>query len=160
MILLEQIELIEIYVSDFIITEEIIGYNDKLKVYSKYKNKLETKDSLLDRVNEIARDIEHENITLCNGDSLIKSIKTHSSTKKGLSTYINLEFNVPKDIYSNKLALLDIRISDHNPKQYMPYTETLYIDGRTLNKIKDKIFSILEDRKNKIDSKINMLQPV
>lgn len=159
MIILEQVELVEIYISDFM-TEEIIGYNDKLKIYSKYKDKDETKKSLLDRVEEIAQEIVDKDLTLSTGDSLIKNIKTHSSDKKGLSTYINLEFNLPDEIYSGNLALLDIRISDHNPKQYMPHTETLYIDGRTLNKIKEKIFSIIEDRKNKIEKRIKALQPV
>ena len=149
------IKSVDIYVSDFL-SEEIINFNDKLKMYSKYNDKKETKNSLFDRIKEITDDIKNDtNLVLDDGNSLISNINCHKSNKPGLSNYINIKFNVPDAIYSNSLAFLTIRISDHRPQNYNARTPTIFIDGRTLNKVKTKIYDLIEERKNKINYKIN-----
>lgn len=149
------IKSVDIYVSDFL-SEEIIDFNDKLKMYSKYNDKEETKDSLFDRIKEITDYIKNDSsLKLDNGDKLIANISCHKSNKPGLSNYINIKFNVPEQIFSNSLAFLTIRISDHRPKSFNARTSTIFIDGRTLNKVESKIYDLIEERQRKINYKIN-----
>ena len=118
--------------------EEIIKANDVLKKYKQYEDGDETKASLGSLFSDIADEISRK--------FEVKRVKFNISSKVGLSNYIEIFFNLPYGVTKKSLSHYKIRLSDHPPKKKEFNEISIPIVGSTVNKLKDDIMKIVEDR--------------
>lgn len=118
--------------------EEIIKANDVLKKYRQYEDGDETKASLGSLFNDIADEISRK--------FEVKRVKFNISSKVGLSNYIEIFFNLPYGVTKKSLSHYKIRLSDHPPKKKEFNEISIPIVGSTVNKLKDDIMKVVDDR--------------
>ena len=102
------------------INEEIINPDDVIQNARKYSDPIETRDSLFDYLDPIAKRIKNENefVVSCDPDTSPQHIKW------SLSNYLEILFKHPSDLSQeeiDKWYRYAIRFSDHNnvhPKTY------------------------------------------
>lgn len=143
---------------------ELINANDKIsrwedyvddydsnrprKSYSNDTTLLDVKNDLLDMIQSLDSDLQ--------SIPKVRSVKFKSSSHVGLSNYIEIKFEKPRDDkylkYYGSEYMLNIRLSDHIPQggYASSVTNNLDIVGRTFNDVKEDILNIARTQSNKL----------
>lgn len=138
-------------------TDKIQHWEDYIDDYDTNKNRNFYKDD--PRLKEVKKDLYEMLLTLeqeLYDIPKVRSVKFKESDHTGLSNYIEIKFTKPLDSkycshYGNEY-ILNIRLSDHIPKQgYSPsVTNNIDIVGQTFNDLKRIVMGIVKTQSNKL----------
>lgn len=143
---------------------ELIGANDKISSWEEYVSNYDPNKDYREYTNDpTLLDVKNDLITMVKSldDELqsipkVRVVKFKQSSKTGLSNYIEIKFDKPRDDkytrYYGDEYMLNIRLSDHIPKSGLKDTVTnnLDITGRTFNNVAAEVINIVKNHSNKL----------